>query len=133
MMARVSTASSKGFMIQGGDPLTKDPAMESRWGTVIRVTKSKRNSMISRTCAVSFQWRVRKIPIRLGRSFSSASPMRGFWTGNTRRSVKLIKGDDVLGKIGDTPVGQSNSGERSKPMTRVSVESVKIVPADSVK
>src|SRR6267378_4474597 len=23
----------KGFMIQGGDPLTKDPKMESRWGT----------------------------------------------------------------------------------------------------
>ncbi|MGZ5568071.1 MAG: peptidylprolyl isomerase, partial [Limisphaerales bacterium] len=46
---------------------------------------------------------------------------------------QLLKGDDVLGKIGDTAVGQSNSGERSKPMTRVSVESVKIVPADSVK
>ena len=23
----------KGFMIQGGDPLTKDPSEESRWGT----------------------------------------------------------------------------------------------------
>lgn len=23
----------KGFMIQGGDPLTKDPAKESQWGT----------------------------------------------------------------------------------------------------
>src|ERR1700677_1962976 len=23
----------KGFMIQGGDPLTKDPAQEARWGT----------------------------------------------------------------------------------------------------
>ena len=23
----------KGFMIQGGDPLTKDPNMEPRWGT----------------------------------------------------------------------------------------------------
>src|ERR1051325_5306541 len=23
----------KGFMIQGGDPLTKDPSMEARWGT----------------------------------------------------------------------------------------------------
>ncbi|HOW78960.1 MAG TPA: peptidylprolyl isomerase, partial [Verrucomicrobiota bacterium] len=23
----------KGFMIQGGDPLTKDPALEARWGT----------------------------------------------------------------------------------------------------
>jgi peptidyl-prolyl cis-trans isomerase B (cyclophilin B) len=23
----------KGFMVQGGDPLTKDPAMQARWGT----------------------------------------------------------------------------------------------------
>ena len=46
---------------------------------------------------------------------------------------KLIKGDDVLGKIGDTEVTMSNSGEKSKPTKRVTVESIKIVPADSVK
>ena len=45
----------------------------------------------------------------------------------------MIKGDDVLGKIGDTAVTMSNGGERSKPTTRIGVESVKIVPADSVK
>jgi peptidyl-prolyl cis-trans isomerase B (cyclophilin B) len=46
---------------------------------------------------------------------------------------KLIKGDDILGKIGDTPTAASGSGERSKPLSRVGVESIKIVPADSVK
>ena len=46
---------------------------------------------------------------------------------------KLIKGDDVLGKIGDIEVTTSDSGERSKPTKRVTVESIKIVPADSVK
>ena len=46
---------------------------------------------------------------------------------------KLIKGLDVLDKIGDTPVTRSNGGEQSKPTTRVALESVKIVPADSVK
>ncbi|PYJ29844.1 MAG: peptidylprolyl isomerase, partial [Verrucomicrobia bacterium] len=46
---------------------------------------------------------------------------------------KLIKGDDVLGKIGDTPVTQNSAGEMSKPTKRVVIESVKIVPADSVK
>ena len=46
---------------------------------------------------------------------------------------KLIKGDDVLEKIGDTPVGRGNGGEMSKPTSRVALESVKIVPADSVK
>jgi peptidyl-prolyl cis-trans isomerase B (cyclophilin B) len=45
----------------------------------------------------------------------------------------LIKGLDVLDKIGDTPVVRSPMGEMSKPSTRVTLESVKIVPADSVK
>ena len=46
---------------------------------------------------------------------------------------KLSKGDDVLDKIANTPVGPSAGGERSKPQQRVEVKSVKIVPADSVK
>jgi peptidyl-prolyl cis-trans isomerase B (cyclophilin B) len=42
----------------------------------------------------------------------------------------LITGDDVLGKIGETPVAAGNSGEKSKPLTRVGVESISIVSAD---
>jgi len=45
----------------------------------------------------------------------------------------LIKGDDVLEKIGDTPVTRNSMGENSKPTKRVMIESVKIVPANSVK
>ena len=44
----------------------------------------------------------------------------------------MIKGDSVLGKIGDTEVVSAN-GEKSKPTKRVVIESIKIVPADSVK
>jgi peptidyl-prolyl cis-trans isomerase B (cyclophilin B) len=44
---------------------------------------------------------------------------------------KLIKGEDVLMKIGNTEVGL-NRGELSKPKSRIEVESVKIVPADSI-
>ncbi len=39
----------------------------------------------------------------------------------------LTAGDDVLGQIGDTPVTNSGSGERSKPLTRVTVESIRLV------
>ncbi len=46
---------------------------------------------------------------------------------------KLIKGLDVLDKIGATPVTRSAAGEPSKPTTRVTLESAKVVPADSVK
>jgi peptidyl-prolyl cis-trans isomerase B (cyclophilin B) len=41
---------------------------------------------------------------------------------------KLIKGDDVLEKIGTTP---THPGDR--PVTKQALISVKIVPADSVK
>jgi cyclophilin family peptidyl-prolyl cis-trans isomerase len=45
----------------------------------------------------------------------------------------LIKGDDVLDKIGNTPVERNAQGEVSKPTKRVVIESVKIVPANSLK
>jgi len=45
---------------------------------------------------------------------------------------KLIKGDDVLAKIGDTPATRNSAGEMSKPAKRVVIESIKIVLADSV-
>ncbi len=46
---------------------------------------------------------------------------------------KVIKGEDVLKKIGKTPVVPNRGGELSKPTTRVGIESIKIVPASSVK
>jgi peptidyl-prolyl cis-trans isomerase B (cyclophilin B) len=46
---------------------------------------------------------------------------------------KLIKGDDVLGKIGDTPVTPNSMGEMSKPTKRVTIKKIEIVPAESVK
>jgi cyclophilin family peptidyl-prolyl cis-trans isomerase len=45
----------------------------------------------------------------------------------------LIKGADVLEKIGDTSVERNAQGEMSKPTKRIVIESVKIVPAESVK
>jgi hypothetical protein len=45
----------------------------------------------------------------------------------------LIKGDDVLERIGSTPVERNAQGEMSKPTKRVVIESIKIVPANSVK
>ena len=45
----------------------------------------------------------------------------------------LIRGDNVLEKIGNTPVERNAQGEPSKPTKRVVIESIKIVPAESVK
>ncbi len=123
----------KGFMIQGGDPLTKDPAKESRYGTGDPGYKIK----------AEFNDRSHERGVlSMARSNDPDSAGSQFFIclANVSRLDhqyttfgKLIKGDDVLGKIGDVEVTMSGSGERSKPTKRVMVESIKIVPADSVK
>jgi len=123
----------KGFMLQGGDPLTKDPAKESRYGTGDPGYKIK----------AEFNDRSHERGVlSMARSNDPDSAGSQFFIclANVSRLDhqyttfgKLIKGDDVLGKIGDVEVTMSGSGERSKPTKRVMVESIKIVPADSVK
>jgi peptidyl-prolyl cis-trans isomerase B (cyclophilin B) len=123
----------KGFMIQGGDPLTKDPAQESRYGTGDPGYKIK----------AEFNDRSHERGVlSMARSSNPDSAGSQFFIclANVSRLDhqyttfgKIIKGDDVLGKIGDTEVTTSDSGERSKPTKRVTVESIKIVPADSMK
>ena len=123
----------KGFMIQGGDPLTKDPAKESRYGTGDPGYKIK----------AEFNDRSHERGVlSMARSSDPDSAGSQFFIclANVSRLDhqyttfgKIIKGDDVLGKIGDTEVTTSDSGERSKPTKRVTVESIKIVPVDSVK
>jgi peptidyl-prolyl cis-trans isomerase B (cyclophilin B) len=123
----------KGFMIQGGDPLTKDPAKESRYGTgdpgyKIKAEFNKRGherGVLSMARSSD--------PDSAGSQFficlANVSRLDNQYTA----FGKVIKGDDVLGKIGDTEVTMSSGGERSKPTKRVTVESIKIVAADSVK
>jgi peptidyl-prolyl cis-trans isomerase B (cyclophilin B) len=122
----------KGFMIQGGDPNTKDPAKESSYGMGDPGYKIK-----AEFNAHSHERGV----LSMARSSDPDSAGSQFFIclGNVRRLDnqyttfgKLIKGDDVLGKIGDTEVVLAN-GEKSKPTKRVVIESIKIVPASSVK
>ena len=123
----------KGFMIQGGDPWTKDPTKESRYGTGDPGYKIK----------AEFNDRSHERGVlSMARSSDPDSAGSQFFIclANVSRLDhqyttfgKIIKGDDVLEKIGDTEVTTSDSGERSKPTKRVTVESIKIMPADSVK
>jgi len=123
----------KGFMIQGGDPLTKDLKNEARFGTgdpgyKIKAEfnkKSHERGVLSMARSSD--------PDSAGSQFFICLGHVTQLDGQYTTFGKLIKGDDVLGKIGDTEVAVSGSGEKSKPVKRVTVESVKIVPADSVK
>ena len=123
----------KGFMIQGGDPLTKDPSNAARFGTggpgyQIKAEFNKRphvRGVISMARS--------RDPNSAGSQFFICLDKAPFLDGQYTTFGKLIKGDDVLGKLGDSPVTMSRSGERSQPVGRVELKSVKIVPADSIK
>jgi peptidyl-prolyl cis-trans isomerase B (cyclophilin B) len=123
----------KGFMIQGGDPNTKDLAKESSYGTggpgySIKAEfneKLHEKGVLSMARSSDPNSAGSQFFVMLGRSPHLDRQYTAFG--------KLIKGEDVLEKIGNTEVGMSSSGERSKPTKRVTVESVKIVPRDSVK
>ena len=123
----------KGFMIQGGDPLTKDPSAEDSWGTGGPGHKVKAEFNDRPHVRGVLSMARSQHPDSAGSQFFVCLANANFLDRQYTAFGKLIKGDDVLGKIGDTPTTTSGGGERSKPLTRVGVESVKIVPADSIK
>jgi len=122
----------KGFMIQGGDPNSKDAGKESSYGEggpgykikaefndhshergIISMARS------SDPDSAGSQFFICLAPVpRLDHQYTTFG--------------KLIKGDDVLEKIGDTPATRNSTGEMSKPTKRVVIESIKIVPANSI-
>jgi peptidyl-prolyl cis-trans isomerase B (cyclophilin B) len=123
----------KGFMIQGGDPKTKDVAKEEEYGTGDPGYKIKAEFNDRKHVRGVLSMARSLAPDSAGSQFfimlDPAPSLDRQYTG----FGKLIKGEDVLMKIGDTPVTRNRSGEPSKPKQRVEVESIKIVPADSIK
>src|SRR5437899_3202162 len=121
----------KGFMIQGGDPLTKDASMENRWGTGDPGYKVKAefNDRAHQRGVISMARSAH--PDSAGCQFFICLGDASFLDRQYTAFGKLIKGEDVLEKIGNTPVKMNNGGENSKPTVRVGVESVKIVAADA--
>src|SRR5436305_7172016 len=123
----------KGFMIQGGDPNSKDPAKENSYGQGDPGYKIKAEfndhphdrGVISMARgpdpdSAGSQFFICLAPIhRLDHQYTTFG--------------KLIKGEDVLEKIGDTPVTKNSMGEQSKPTKRIVINKIDIVPASSVK
>ena len=123
----------KGFMIQGGDPLTKDPGAESRWGTGgpgynINAEFNQRPHVRGVISMARSQ-----DPNSAGSQFFICLGDASFLNGQYTAFGKVIKGDDVLGKLGDVETTFSGNGEKSKPTSRQGVESIKIVPGNQVK
>ncbi|MGV3755126.1 MAG: peptidylprolyl isomerase [Verrucomicrobiota bacterium] len=119
----------KGFMIQGGDPLTKDPEEEHRWGTGNPGWKIKAEFNERPHVRGVLSMARSQDPNSAGSQFFICLADAKFLDRQYTAFGKVVRGDDVLGLIGETPVGMSNGGERSKPKERIAVESVRITAA----
>ena len=118
----------KGFMIQGGDPLTKDENKKGAWGTGDPGYKIKaefnKNSHVRGVISMARS----QSPDSAGSQFFICHGDPKFLDGQYTAFGKLIKGDDVLEKIATTPTRPGD-----QPVTRQNVASIKIVPASQVK
>ncbi len=121
----------KGFMIQGGDPLTKNPDLEDRWGTGDPGYKIKAEFNDRSHVRGVISMARSQHPDSAGSQFFVCLANAKFLDRQYTAFGQLIKGDEVLGKIGDAPTAFGGGSEKSKPMARLAVESIKIVPADA--
>jgi peptidyl-prolyl cis-trans isomerase B (cyclophilin B) len=116
-----------GFMIQAGDPYTKDPGKEAAWGTGgPGYTIDAEFNDHSHTRGVISMARMPGDINSAGSQFfichADATQLDHQYT----TFGKLIKGDDVLDKIATTPTHPPN-----RPDKRMGIISIKIVPASS--
>jgi peptidyl-prolyl cis-trans isomerase B (cyclophilin B) len=117
----------KGFMIQGGDPLSKkDDEMVGTGGPGYKI-KAEFNDRPHVRGVLSMARS--QHPDSAGSQFFICLADARFLDRQYTAFGEVIKGDDVLGKIGDTPTTRGGGGEQSKPTRRIAVESITIVPA----
>jgi peptidyl-prolyl cis-trans isomerase B (cyclophilin B) len=117
----------KGFMIQGGDPLTKDSSKEKAWGTggpgyTIKAEfndKSHVRGVISMARS--------NHPDSAGSQFFICHGDPTFLDRQYTAFGQLIEGDDVLEKIATTP-----THPQDRPHKRMGITSIKIAPREAV-
>jgi peptidyl-prolyl cis-trans isomerase B (cyclophilin B) len=118
----------KGFMIQGGDPLTKDPAKEDMWGTGGPGYQVKAEFNDHPHVRGVLSMARSQDPDSAGSQFFICHGNPSFLDHQYTTFGKLIKGDDVLEKIATTP-----THPQDRPDKRMGIISIKIVPLDAVK
>ncbi len=114
----------KGFMIQGGDPLTKDAARESSWGTGDPGYKIKAEFNDRHHDRGVLSMARSQHPDSAGSQFFICHGDPRFLDKQYTAFGKLIKGDDVLEKIATTATRPPD-----RPLKKMVVQSIKIVPA----
>jgi peptidyl-prolyl cis-trans isomerase B (cyclophilin B) len=117
----------KGFMIQGGDPLTKDPTKEARWGSGDPGYKIAAEFNDHPHVRGVLSMARSQDPNSAGCQFFICHGNPSFLDHQYTTFGKLIKGDDVLEKIATTP-----THPQDRPNKRMDIISIKIVPLSSI-
>lgn len=113
-----------GFVIQGGDPLTRDESQRHRWGTGgpdHRVPAEFNDRPHVR--GVLSMARAQD-PDSAGSQFFICHGDARFLDGQYTAFGRLLQGEDVLDRIAATP-----TDARDCPLKRVHVASIRVVPA----
>ena len=123
----------KGFMIQGGDPKSKNPKAPDL-GTGDPGYKIKDEFNSHKHVAGVLSMANSSTPNSAGSQFFIMDGAAPFLDGKYTAFGHLIEGMNVEKDIASTPVGPNTmmGGEKSKPLEWTTVKSVKIVPRSSL-
>ncbi|HVW21664.1 MAG TPA: peptidylprolyl isomerase [Opitutaceae bacterium] len=118
----------KGFMIQGGCPNTKEGASGMPGtGDPGYKLKAEFNGKSHQRGVISMARSAH--PDSAGSQFFICHGNASFLDRQYTAFGEVIKGDDVLEKLAGVPTKAGDGGEKSTPIERVGVESIRIVPA----
>lgn len=118
----------RGFMAQGGDPLTKDPEKRAVWGTGNPGYKIKAEFNTRKHKRGVISMARSQDPDSAGSQFFLMFGDAPFLDGQYTAFGNMIAGDEALTKIEGTKVAMARSGEASDPIERIELKSVRILP-----
>lgn len=123
----------RGFMIQMGDPLTKDATKEAMWGTGDPGYKLKAEFNERPHVRGVLSMARSQDPDSAGSQFFICFGVASALDRQYTTFGKVIRGEEVLTKLEATPCGPGGDGAVSKPQQRVAVESIRIMAGNMVK
>ncbi len=123
-----------GFMLQMGDPNTRDAALEAKWGQGDPGYKIKAEFNSRKHVRGVLSMARSRSPDSAGSQFFICFAPATNLDNQYTAFGKVLKGEDVLAKLEKIKVVENPiSGEVSKPVERLHVDSVRIVDRASIK